>query len=133
MIVHNYVCSYNSIPGFYAVYHAYMYPHMHQIPIPWDKLRIDVYGFTAFCCWIFSQYASYYIDPLCVSGSAVETLFAQYKYLYGSKLDAVNYTTARSSKYMCKKVEATYRSGKYSRDMPLNTSDAPLKKYNTEK
>ena len=103
-------------------------------PIAWDNLRIDVYGFIAFCRWFFSEYPSYYIVPLRVSGSAVETLFAQYKYLCGSKLDAVNYTTARS-KYLCKKkVEATHHSGRYYRDMPLNTPDAPLKKkkYNSK-
>ena len=90
-------------------------------------------GSLPFAIGFFSEYPSYHIVPLRVSGSAVETLFAQYKYLCGSKLDAVNYTTARS-KYLCKKkVEATHHSGRYYRDMPLNTPDAPLKKkYNSK-
>ena len=93
-----------------------------------------MYGLIAFCRWFSPQYPSYDVVPLCVSGSAIKTLFAQYMYLCGSKLDAVTYTTARS-KYLCKKkVEATHRSGKYYRDMPLNTPDAPLKrkKYSSQ-
>ena len=72
--------------------------------------------------------------PLRISGSAVETLFSQYKYLSGNKLDSVNYATSRS-KYICKKkVEATYthHSGKYYRDMPISIPAVSLerKKYN---
>lgn len=70
-----------------------------------------------------------------ITGSAVETLFAQYKYLSGNKVDAVNYTTARS-KYICKeKVEATHHSRMYYRDIPLNIPSAPLekKKYDRHK
>ena len=54
----------------------------------------------------FKEYPSYYIVTIRITGSAVETLFAQYKYLSGNKLDAVNYTTARS-KYICKKKQPT--------------------------
>lgn len=101
----------------------------------WDNLRIDVYGFATFCEWFFKEYPSYYVVPIRITGSAVETLFAQYKYLSGNKLDAVNYTTARS-KYICKKkVEATHHSGMYYRDIPLNIPSAPLekKKYDRQK
>ena len=62
----------------------------------WDNLKIDVYGFSAFCEWFFMEYLNYYVVPIQITGSAVEMLFAQYKYLLGNKLDAVNYTTARS-------------------------------------
>ena len=53
------------------VYHAHIFPHT---PIAWDNLRIDVYGFIAFCGFFLSEYPSYYIVPLRVSGSAAETL-----------------------------------------------------------
>ena len=46
--------------------------------------------------------------------------------MWESKLDAVNYTTARS-KYLCKKKgEATHHSGRYYRDMPLDTCSLVL-------
>ena len=40
------------------------------------------------------RYGGYCLVPLRMSGSAVETLFAQYNYLSGKNLDSV-YTTAR--------------------------------------
>ena len=65
------------------------------------------------------------------SGSAVETLFSQYKYLTGGKLDAANYATARAA-YMIKKgVDVAHHSGKGYRDTLVNTGDLTLerKKY----
>ena len=104
-------------------------PHTHTPHCAaWDNLRIDVSGFKLLCKDFLSRYPGYYIVPLRVSGSAVETLFAQYKYLSGNKLDSVNYTTARA-KYMCNKaVAASHHSGKYYRDMPLFIPTMQLKK-----
>ncbi len=63
----------------------------------WDNLRIDVFGalqqFFHSLPWILFGSAK---SLWRVSGSAVETLFSQYKYLSGNKLDAVNYTTSRA-------------------------------------
>ena len=39
----------------------------------WDNLRIDVVGFTTFCEHFLEQYPGYYVVPLRMSGSAVET------------------------------------------------------------
>lgn len=103
--------------------------------IAWDNLRIDVFGFTAFCESFLDRYPGYYLVPLRMSGSAVETLFGQYKYLSGNKLDSVNYTTARA-KCMCKSaVDAghVHHSGKYYRDMPLFLSSVQLTKKNYRK
>ena len=105
-----------------------MPPPTHTHCAAWDNLRIDVSGFKLLCKDFLSRYPGYYIVPLRVSGSAVETLFAQYKYLSGNKLDSVNYTTARA-KYMCNKaVAASHHSGKYYRDMPLFIPTMQLKK-----
>ena len=109
--------------------------HILYVNAAWDNLRINVYGFAAFCEWFFKEYPSYFIVPIPTTGSAVETLFAQYMYLSGNKLDAVNYTTARSN-YICKnKVEATHHSGMCYRDIPLNMPSALLekKKYDRHK
>lgn len=107
------------------MYHAHIFLHTHTDSLGQPEDR---------CVWFHCLLPLVFFLNIRVSGSAVETLFAQYKYLCGSKLDAVNYTTARS-KYLCKKkVEATHHSGRYYRDMPLNTPDAPLKKkkYNSK-
>ena len=105
-----------------------IYTYAHTKYAAWDNLRIDVFGFNLLCKDFFSRYPGYYVVPLRVSGSAVETLFAQYKYLSGNKLDSVNYTTARA-KYICNKtVTASHHSGKYYRDMPLFIPSIQLKK-----
>ena len=69
--------------------------------VAWDNLRIDVYGFVGFTKYLFERHPGYFVSPLRISGSAVETLFGQYKYMSGNKLDAANYSTCRS-KYLTK-------------------------------
>lgn len=48
--------------------------------IAFDLLRIDIHGFNMFCRYILEKHLGYFISPLRVSGSAVETLFSQFKY-----------------------------------------------------
>ena len=61
----------------------------------WDLLRVDVYGFKQFCEYFFKAHPYNFVSPLRVSGSAVETLFSQYKYAAGWKLDSNYATVAR--------------------------------------
>jgi len=93
----------------------------------WDLLRIDVYSFRAFCEWFFKTYPTYFISPLRLSGSAVESLFSQYKNNAGGKLDSVNYCTARAA-HLVKQTVSTHHSGKGYRDENLNTTELPLRK-----
>ena len=97
----------------------------------WDLLRIDVYGFRAFSEWFFRTYSTYFISPLRLSGSAVKSLFSQYKHNAGGKLDSVNYCTARAAR-LVKQTVSTHHSGKGYRDQHLNKTELPLqkKKYN---
>lgn len=100
--------------------------------IAWDNLRIDVYGFRELAAYFFEKHPGYFLSPLRISGSAVETLFGQYKYMSGSKLDASNYHSCRS-KYLVK--QAVHHSGQFYRDQKLNIPIAPLekKKYGNSK
>ena len=59
--------------------------------IAWDLLRIDVYGFWGFCTYFFQKYPGYFVSPLRISGSAVESLFSQFKHNARGKLDSCNY------------------------------------------
>jgi hypothetical protein len=95
-------------------------------------LRIDVYGFLKLAEYFLEKHPRYFLSPLRISGSAVETLFSQYKYMSSSKLDAANYPTCRS-KYLAK--QAAHYSGKFYRDQDLKIPVAPLerKKYNRQK
>eukprot|EP00733_Pompholyxophrys_punicea_P000252 Pompholyxophrys_punicea_v1_NODE_53_length_4254_cov_18.877590.p1 type:complete len:841 gc:universal NODE_53_length_4254_cov_18.877590:1608-4130(+) len=59
----------------------------------WDELRITYYAFLGFCTQFFSLYPKYFISPVRLNGSAVETIFGQLKNLKGSssKLSAAVY------------------------------------------
>ncbi len=62
----------------------------------WDLLRICVCGFQAFCEDFLQRHpAPYFIVPLKWNGSAVETLFSQFKSITNGKLDGTNFPIAR--------------------------------------
>ena len=91
-----------------------------------DLLRIDIHGFNVFAA-ILEKYPGYFISPLRVSGSTVETLFSQFKYSAGGKLDAANYSYSRAVS-LVKQVATTHHSGKDYRDINLATPTLPLTK-----
>eukprot|EP00733_Pompholyxophrys_punicea_P002160 Pompholyxophrys_punicea_v1_NODE_1493_length_686_cov_1.470681.p2 type:complete len:130 gc:universal NODE_1493_length_686_cov_1.470681:158-547(+) len=61
--------------------------------ITWDELRLTYYGFKGFVQKFFRQHGDYFISPIRINGSSVETLFGQLKNLKGSsaKLCAAEY------------------------------------------
>jgi len=93
-----------------------------------------VYGFQAFCKWFLETYPTYFISPLRLSGSAVESLFSQYKFTAGGKLDSVNYTTSRAA-HLIKQCATSHHSGVSYRDENLSFIEIPLQKktYNHAK
>lgn len=102
------------------------------VSIAWDLLRIDVYGFKAFCKWFLGAYPTYFVSPLRISGSAVESLFSQYKHIAGGKLDSVNYTTARGA-HLMKQIVSEHHSGADYRDQTISVAELGLKKKCTTK
>lgn len=98
-----------------------------KLSIAWDLLCIDVYGFKAFCKWFLDTYPGYFISPLRISGSAVESLFSQYKYSAGGKLDATNYVTSRCA-HLVKQCAVPHHSAKHCRDETVSFIELPLKK-----
>ena len=96
-----------------------------------DLLRIDIHGFNMFCKHFVTKYPGYFISPLRTTGSAVETLFSQYKYSAGGKLDAANYSYSRAVS-LVKQVTTTHHSGEDYRDGELAVPSLPLskKQYN---
>ena len=97
----------------------------------WDLLRIDVHEFKAFCRGFFHTYPGYFVSPLHISGSAVESLFSQYKYTAGGKLDPANYASSRCA-HLVKQSVAPHHSGKHYRDESTAFMELPLikKEYN---
>jgi len=78
-------------------------------------------------------YPTYFISPVQLCGSAVESLFSQYKHNAGGKLDSVNYCTARVA-HLVKQTVSTHHSGKGYQDQHLSrksiTKAATQKKFN---
>ena len=96
----------------------------------WDLLRVCVYSFISFAEWFFEEYPEHFLSPVRLSGSAVETLFSQFKHSTGGKLSAGNYATARCAN-LVKNVVAPHHSSKNYRDVPIQLPDSTLvkKKY----
>ena len=81
-------------------------------------------GFKAFCKYFLEKYPGYFVSPLRISGSAVESLFSQYKHNTGGKLDSCNYTTARCA-HLVQRCASNHHSGIGYRDQKL-TSEKKL-------
>ena len=81
----------------------------------------------SFTEWFLSQYPNHFISPIRLSGSAVETLFSQFKHSSGGKLSASNYAIARAS-HLIKHTVSSHHSSKGYRDSALDLPDGVLQK-----
>ena len=63
----------------------------------WDLLRIMWQGFKLLCTNFTAQNPGYYVSPLRLNGSAVETLFSQLKFISHGDLSATRYPQAIAS------------------------------------
>lgn len=63
----------------------------------WDLMRIMWQGFKLLCRNFTTQNPGYYISPLRLNGSAVETLFSQLKFISHGDLSATRYPQALAS------------------------------------
>ncbi len=94
----------------------------------WDLLRISVFGFTEFTKDFLMKNPGYYIYPLKLNGSAVETLFSQFKFETGSKLSSVNYSVARKRVLMKKDIHGFGKAADGYRETPLYIKEKKLKR-----
>ena len=86
----------------------------------WDLLRICVYGFNAFCVYFLNKYPDRFISSLWVSGSAIESLFSQYKRSAGGKLDGANYAISPTLPFPsnCQSWKDVLMSGSFQQSTP---------------
>ena len=100
----------------------------------WDLMRLTFYGFKGFVDSFFHRHPGeeYYIVPVRLNGSAVETLFSQLKYSTGGHLSSTNYASARSSLLVKRQVRGHNVKDKEYRNITLNLSSQPLKKQKRE-
>lgn len=54
-------------------------------------------GFKGLCQDFLEDHPGYFISPLRINGSAIESVFSSLKYLAGGNLSSTNYTTCLSS------------------------------------
>ena len=136
VIARNINCSVQVCTRTYTHTHAHMHTHMHMYMLfsctcsfltAWDLLRVDMQGFTEFCGAFLKKYPGYFVSLIRLTGSAVESLFAQYKYTTGGKLDAANYSVVRAA-FLTKQAISNHHSGKGYRDTPLHIQPVPLEK-----
>ena len=102
--------------------------------VAWDLLRVCVYGFQNFVADFLEKYPNHFISPVRLSGSAVETLFSQFKFTAGGKLSATNYANTRAAHLIKHCVTAHHSSAGY-RDANLQLTECTLgkKQYNIKK
>ena len=98
-----------------------------------DLLRICVYGFVAFVESFLQRHPGYYVVPLKLNGSAVETLFSQFKYIAGGKLSSLNFATAKRSVMLRKDIHGHHKANRGYRDVPLYTADVPLRRQQSRR
>ena len=91
-----------------------------------------MHGFESFCVYFLNRYPDRFVSPLRISGSAVESLFSQYKRSAGGKLDATNYPISRAAQ-LIKQTISTHHSGSCYRNLCLDTCENDIhlkrKKY----
>ena len=65
----------------------------------WDLLRIMYQGFTGLCESFLSTHAprGYFISPIRINGSAVESYFSQLKYAARGQLSSTQYSVVRGA------------------------------------
>ena len=86
----------------------------------WDLQRVLVYGFKELCTDFFQKYENnFFLAPKRLNGSAIETLFSQFKDIAGSKLSATNYATARASYLMKVAIHGRRHAEEDYRNVPL--------------
>ena len=94
----------------------------------WDILRVMVYGFINFTESFLREHPDYYVVPLKLNGSAVETLFSQFKFETHGKLSSLNYSTARKSVILKKDIHGSTKAARGYRNTALYVRDKVLKR-----
>lgn len=79
-------------------------------------MRIMVYGFTQFCTWFVERHPGYFIAPLRINGSGIESMFSLFKFCAAGNLSANNYGSIRGRVITGKEVVSNSNSGRGYRD-----------------
>ena len=87
------------------------------------QTRLVVHGFLSFCEWFFTSVSPdgrYFISPLIINGSVLESIFSVLKHTSGENLFASAYSPALGRLIVRKSLTQNKNSGKGYRDLSLN-------------
>ena len=86
-----------------------MHTHIHTHTQAWDLLLL----MCSVARVTILHRPTYYVVPVCMSGSAIESLFSRFKYDASGNLTAVNYESALSRFLTATSVESRNTDGGY--------------------
>lgn len=78
-----------------------------------------VFGFKGLATYFLKEYPGYFLMPKRLNGSAVESLFSQYKFNANGKITSLNFAYSRKALLTKEDVHGHHHSGKGYRDTPL--------------
>ena len=81
------------------------------------------YGFNGLCKDFLTDHAGYFISPIRINGSAIESLFSCLKYISGGNLSSTNYSSSLTSLAAQRNVAAINPSAEkgYRTDLNIKT------------
>lgn len=88
-----------------------------------------VKGFRGFCEQFLLTNPGYFIIPVRINGSAIETYFSQLKYTARGQLSAINYATAQAALETSKDVSIKRPREADYRNAGLDINSVQLKKH----
>ena len=77
-------------------------------------------GFKGLCETFVTEHPGYYIIPVRVTGSAIETVFSSLKYISGSNLSSINYAASLSALVTQRETYGSSNCKDDYRNEPLN-------------
>lgn len=85
-----------------------------------ELLQIMYLGFTGLCNEFLSTHPGYFISPIRVNGSAIESVFSCLKYISGGHLSSTNYSTSLTALSTQREVATTNPSAEFGYRTDLN-------------
>jgi hypothetical protein len=86
----------------------------------WDLLQIMVHGFTGLCLDFLRKNPDHFVVPVRVTGSVIESLFSNLKYVSGGQLSSINYSTSLSALITQRESSSNAFSENGYRNVPIN-------------
>lgn len=107
-------------------FHTHTHTHIYSLSPctyvqTWDLLEIMYWGFKGLCEDFIATHPGYFISPLCVNGSAVESVFSCLKFITDGNLASTNYPSALTAFATQRDVSKNINSEAGYRNETINT------------